>query len=66
MVRCALGFTSDASTLPPTPQTGLPGFSGGKKTFEFLKNIFYIPISKKSSDFASFCVADGLKINLSY
>jgi len=45
-------------------ETGLPGFSGGKK------NVFFspknIPISKNSSNFASFCFADGFKTNLSY
>jgi len=47
--------------LQAASETGLPGFSGG--FFFSPKNI---PISKNSSNFASFCVADGFKTNLSY
>jgi len=44
-------------------ETGLPGFSGGKK--HFLSKVFS-DLLKNTSDFTSFCVADGFKTNLSY
>jgi len=45
-------------------ETGLPGFSGGKKTFAFQRLSRFL--KKKTSDFTSFCIADGFKTKLSY